>query len=65
MIMMMNKKKTLDQIMGDPEGTKETSPLETIMQEFMQCLDNNDAAGAAECFKSAFAHCGTPETPQE
>ncbi len=65
MIMMMNKRKTLDQIMGSEKGEEETSPLESIMQEFMQCLDNNDAKGAAQCFQSAVAHCSTPEGPQE
>lgn len=62
-MMMMDKKKVLGQIMGDqPE---ETNPLVEVMKELIHCIDSGDAEGAAACFKSAFAHCGAPEAPQE
>ena len=64
MIMMMNQKKVLNQIMGDKPEESESSPLETIMQELMTCLTNGDASGAAQCFQSAVAHC-QPQEVQE
>ncbi len=64
MIMMMDKKRIVSQIMGDQEGEKETSPLHTVMQEFIQCIETGDAEGLAECFKSALAHCQAAPTEE-
>lgn len=56
MIMMMDKKKIVNQIMGDkPEG-EETSPLKAIAQELLTCIECGDADGLVSCLSSLISH---------
>jgi hypothetical protein len=52
MIMQMDKKKIVSQIMGDkPEG-EETSPLNAVALELLDCIESKDAEGLIQCLKT-------------
>jgi hypothetical protein len=60
MIMMGDKKKMLTAILGPHKEVEEmpsVDEMETIMQEFIECVHGKDAQGAAAAFKAACALC--------
>lgn len=61
MIMMGDKKKIIDSILGpheiDGEPMDEASSLEAIAQELIEAVSNHDVKAVAECLRAAFAEC--------
>lgn len=57
-MIMMDKKKTLTQILG-PEHTEEEGPpkeaLHTIAEELIACVQEGDAEGLTSCLRAAFS----------
>ncbi len=63
MMMIMDKKKTLNQILGaDPREKKEEgaeeSALSSCMSEFISCVKDGDVEGAVQAFRSCYAELG-------
>lgn len=56
-MLMMDKKKTLTQILG-PETREEEPPKEAlhhIAEELISCVNNGDAEGLMHCLRAAIA----------
>lgn len=56
-MLMMDKKKTLTQILG-PEKVEEELPkeaLHTIAEELIACVQEGDAEGLTHCLRAAFS----------
>lgn len=65
-IIMMDKKKVLSQILGPEEeavSVEGESPLHTCVQELIECVHNKDVEGAVSAFKACVVACS--ESPEE
>lgn len=56
MIMMMDKKKIVNQIMGDKEEGKETSPLQACFEELCSAINSGDYESGVNALRACFRH---------
>lgn len=68
MIMMGDKKKAVDAILGPLDGKKpEAKPnaLHAIAEEMIEAIQAKDAAGLESALRAAYAECGMVGDEQE
>jgi len=69
MIMMGDRKKTVNAILGDGAKKREAEApadaLTAVMQEMIEAVKSGDASAAAAAFRTACATCSEPEADAE
>jgi ribosomal protein S20 len=72
MIMMADKKKTINQILGEPKGKEEedkgegeSSALHVCVKEFFDAVKADDVESGVAALRSCYAELESEEGPEE